>query len=461
MPRLYKLVLEMRRMLLVLLLFAGVVVDRAAAQNPAPRDFPLDSITIEGNRILSVSAITAATGLKLGQPANTAVFDAARDRLIASGYFDRVGYQYKPAKQGAGYAITFEVQEIETLYPIRIDGLPASTEDITAHLKSKDPLFTGKMPGTEQVINRTANEIQQYFESKGQHVEVGGKVVAPAPQTFIVDFTPKRGLPAVSAVSFEGSKLIPAVDLHNKIAEVAFGQPFTEDGFRALLQTQIVPLYEAKGHMHVTFPKITTQPSTQVTGVDVTVTIDEGVEYKLTRVAVRGTSREEAERILKNARLPQQTVANFDDVIQAAKRVEESLHHQGFLDANVSTDKTVDEAAKSVAFFIVVNAGPAYTFGRLTVNGLGLDGEAAIRKMWGVRQGDKFPQGYGDYFLSKVKEEGIFDNLGDTRASQDVDHKTHVIDVTLDFLEARPEQNVRKPGQQPAQVGLPPDLPPI
>jgi len=461
MPRLYKLVIEMRRMLLVLLLFAGIAGAQSAPSAQTTRDFPLDSITIDGNRILSVSAIAAATGLTLGQPANTSVFDAARDRLIASGYFDKVGYQYRPAKEGSGYAITFEVQEIETLYPIRIDGLPASIEDITAYLKTRDPLFTGRMPGTEQVINRTANEIQQYLESMGRPLDVAGKVVAPAPQTFIVDFTPKRGLPAVSTVSFEGSKLIPAIDLHNKIAEVAFGQPFTENGFRGLLQTQIVPLYEAKGHMHVTFPKIATKPSTDVDGVDVTVIIDEGPEYKLTRVAVRGTSPEEGERILKNAKLPQQTVANFDDVIQAAARVLESLHRQGFLDARVTTDKTVDEAAKSVAFFIVVDSGAAYTFGKLTVNGLGLDGEAAIRKMWGVRTGDKFPQGYGDYFLSQVRAQGIFDHLGDTRASQDINRQTHIVDITLIFLTARPDQNVTKPGQQPGQIGLPSDLPPI
>ena len=450
MPRPYNIVLAMTRICLVLLLFAGLSAGRGIAQTaPVPqaaRDFPLDSITIEGNRILSTAAITAASGLKPGQTANSSVFDAARDRLIASGYFDMVAYRYKPAKDGAGYAVTFEVQEIETLYPIRIDGLPATVDEIVAYLKSIDPLFMGKMPGTPQVIRRTADEIRQYLESKGQKADVTGKVVSPAPETFIVDFMPQRGLPVVASVAFEGSKLIPAVDLHNKIAEVAFGQPFTEDGFRGLLESQIVPLYEAKGHMHVTFPKMTTKPAADVTGIDVTVTIDEGTEYKLTRVAVRGTNPEEGARLLKNAKLPQLTIANFDEVIQAAKRVEGSLRKQGFLDARVTTDKSINEAEKSVAFFIVVDAGPAYTFGKLTVNGLGLDGEAAIRKMWGLRPGDKFPQGYGDYFLDKVKEEGIFDNLGDTKANQSVNADLHIVDVTLDFKYGPPKQKPRDQG---------------
>ena len=441
----------MPRILFVLLLFAGVVAAQTLPPKTTARDFPLDSIAIEGNRILSTAAITAASGLKRGETANAAVFDAARDRLIASGYFDMVAYQYKPAKDGAGYAVTFEVQEIDTLYPIRIDGLPATVDEITAFLKSKDPLFTGKMPGTPQVIRRTADEIQRYLESKGHpggggNVEVAGKMIAPAPETLVIDFTPRRGLPAVSAVSFEGSKLISAVDLHNKISEVAFGQPFTQEGFRALLQSQIVPLYEAKGYMRVTFPKIVTAPSTDVTGVDVTVTIDEGSLYKLDRVAVFGKSPAESARILRTAKLPQMTVANFDDVIQAAARVQDSMRHQGFLDARVTTDKKRDDVKKTVEFFLVVEAGPVYKFGKLTVNGLGLDGEAAIRKLWSVKPGEPFPYGYGDYFLSKVKEEGFFDNLGDTKATPDIDLKTHVVDMTLDFKSGPPKADApRKP----------------
>jgi outer membrane protein insertion porin family len=453
----------MPRISLVLLLFAALIPATTRAQtaarkttpkttSPPPatpvatRDFPIDSIAIEGNRIHSAEAITAASGLKRGEPGSAAVFDAARDRLIASGYFDMVAYRFKPA-EASGYAVTFEVQEIETLYPIRIDGLPATAQGITGFLKTQDPLFTGKMPGTQQVLRRTAAEIEKYLESKGHADKVAAKVITTAPERFEVDFTPIRGLPAVSAVSFEGSKVIAAVDLHNKISEVAFGQPFTEQGFRALLESQISPLYESKGYMHVTFPKLATEPSTEVTGVDVKVTVDEGVEYKLTRVAVAGRSASESARILKTAKIPQMTVANFDEVRSAATRVQDSMRHQGYLDARVTTDKKLDEEKKTVEFFLVVETGPAYTFGKLTVEGLGLDGEAAIRKMWSVKPGDAFPYGYGDFFLSKVKEEGIFDNLGDTKAKPDINADTHVVDVTLDFKGAPAKAKTpRRPG---------------
>jgi outer membrane protein assembly factor BamA len=442
----------MARISLVLLLFAGIL-SPLAAQTPtaksaaAPRNFPVDSITIEGNRI-PAAAIIQASGLKRGETGNIAIFDAARDRLIASGYFDSVGYKYKPSATG-GYEVTFDVQEVTMFYPIRVDALPVSTADITAYLKTKDPLFTGaKMAATKQVLERAVSDVEQYLAVRGHAEKVAGKVTAISPDHLVIDFTPIRGLPAVAYVTFEGSKIIDAPTLHNKINEVAFGQPFSEERFRALLESQITPLYEAKGYMRVTYPKIASSPSADVTGVDVKVTIDEGGEFKLARVAVAGKSPAESARILKSAKIPQMTVANFEEVKQAAVRVQESMRHQGFLDAVVTTDRSVDDEKKTVEFFLIVEPGPAYTFGRLTVNGLGLDGEAAIRKLWSLKTGDAFPQGYPDYFVSKVKEDGYFDNLGDTKANPSIDADTHVVDVSLDFKGApsKPKAPIRQDG---------------
>ena len=169
---------------------------------------------------------------------------------------------------------------------------------------------------------------------------------------------------------------------------MAFGQPFSDDGFRALLQSQIVPLYEAKGYMHVTFPKITTSPSTDVTGVDVNVTVDEGAEYKLTRVAVFGRSPEESARILKTAKLP----GNDGRELRRSEagcdaRAAGIMRQQGFLDARVTTDKKLDEEKKTVELLLVVEPGPSISFGKLTVNGLGLDGENGDSQDVGLETG--------------------------------------------------------------------------
>jgi outer membrane protein insertion porin family len=424
---------------MVLLLFAPFL----AAQN---RTFPVDSIAIEGNRILTAAAIVRATGLKVGDPGDSNAFDAARDRLLASGYFETVAYRYKPAA-AAGYQITFEIKEMAALYPIRVEALAVSTADVNAYLKSKDPLFIGRMPGTKPAIDRTAREIELMLDGKQ---EVAGRVVATAPEQFEIEFTPRRGLPVVATVVFEGSKAISAVDLRNKIAEVAFGQPFTDAGFRVFLDNQVRPTYEAKGYMRVKFTKITTAPSEKFQGLDVRVELEEGPQYKMSGVTVRGGEPSEYPHILKLAKLPKMTIADFDQIRDGTTRVKEGMHHEGYLDADVNVDKDINDAEKTVAAVLVLEPGPLYTFRTLTVKGLGLDGEAAIRKMWSVKTGDPFPQEYPNYFLSKVKEEALFDNMGDMKADPDIDRKAHVVDVTLDFKYAPfAPKAPRRPDQSP------------
>ena len=172
-----------RRISLILLLFAGLA---SFAQEPKKvsggddpaHEFPVVSITVEGNRILPAAGIIAASGLKTGVNAGGAAFDAARDRLLATGYFETVACRYKPSDKDPGYEVSFEVQEIEPLYSLRIEALPLTVQEAVNYLKSEDPLFTGRIPGTEQVLQRTARGIEKYLASKGKPQTVAGKIVS-------------------------------------------------------------------------------------------------------------------------------------------------------------------------------------------------------------------------------------------------------------------------------------------
>jgi len=92
-----------------------------------------------------------------------------------------------------------------------------------------------------------------------------------------------------------------------------------------------------------------------------------------------------------------------------------------------------------------IDEGPQFLFGTLTVEGLDLNGEAAIRKMWTHQPATPYNPEYPDYFLHHVRDEGLFDNLGETRAETKIDDKTHTVDVTLFFKYAPTPVNRKKP----------------
>ena len=77
---------------------------------------------MEGNHVYTAEQIFAVAGLRVGQKAGKAEFDAARDKLEATGAFDNVSYRFAPSKDNEGYDATYEVAEVGQLYPVRFDG---------------------------------------------------------------------------------------------------------------------------------------------------------------------------------------------------------------------------------------------------------------------------------------------------------------------------------------------------
>jgi len=79
----------------------------AAKKSTPPAKWPIESLAVEGLHTYTREQVLAVTGLKIGQVAGKPEFDAARDKLVACGAFETVGYKFVAATQGKGYAATF------------------------------------------------------------------------------------------------------------------------------------------------------------------------------------------------------------------------------------------------------------------------------------------------------------------------------------------------------------------
>ena len=95
--------------------------------------------------------------------------------------------------------------------------------------------------------------------------------------------------------------------------------------------------------------------------------------------------------------------------------------------------REIRDEDQTVNLAVNIDRGPQFTLGKLDIQGLDLIGEPAVRKMWKIEPGQPFQDGYPESFLNRVREEGIFDNLGKTRAESNIDEATHTVDVTLFF----------------------------
>ena len=235
-------------------------------------------------------------------------------------------------------------------------GLPVKTAEIDAWLKSKDPLYGPQLPATAELLDRYTKLVQEFVAGKNQTEKVAGKLLPTGPNQFAVIFRSSKPLPTIAQVIHRQPGAASTL-LQNRISEVAIGFPYSESGFRTLLDHAIRPLYDARGRVAVAFPKVTTDKARDVDGLAVTVEVEEGPEFKLGEVALAGNFAPKSAELLKVAKFTPGTVANFDDVMQGVERIRKRLNRQGYMHAETTIERALNDKTKVVNVTIRITEG--------------------------------------------------------------------------------------------------------
>ncbi len=417
----------------------------AASAQPATPVFALESLRIEGNTRIPEEKIVAVSGLKIGSPATKEDFDAARARLLATGAFESVGYEFKPSAAHTGYDGRFEVVEVDQLFPYRFEDLPVSDDALRAALRKQEPLLEDKIPATAPVIDRYIKAIEAFTGGR----QITGKPNYDIPGQLTIVFRPRDTRSNIAEVRFTGNDVLPSALLVKTLSEVAIGVPYGEVTMRLLLDSSIRPLYDARGRIRAEFPQVTAEKSIKpdVDGVVVTIAVIEGASYNLGSVRFAGVAAADTRELQGAANYQADDIVNFDEIKAGLERIYHRYKNLGYLRVNGHVDRDVHDKEHTVDLVVTIDPGPQFAMGKLDIMGLDITTEPAIRRSWGLEAGAPFQPEYPDNFLKDVRDQGIFDNLGKTRAETQIDEKANTVVVTLYFSGGAPETSKRRDAQ--------------
>lgn len=403
----------------------------------APKEPPpgvLHAVTVKGNHLYSSEGIVQASGLRMGQRVTAQMIEASRLKILGTELFDNVsdGYKFSGGATPA-YDVTFEVVENQQLFPMRFERLgDVSAEKAQQYLREHVELYSDRIPGTEGVLRRYTAAVQELVSKTHPEIKVRAQVSNDDPKQLAVLFTSNAPAPTIAQVVVTGNQAIDTGTILRAVNQVAIGVPVSDTRIKMILDGAIKPLYAAKGYTAVSFPKVETEPSTANLGVVLKVAIQEGPTFKFGAIRFRGNGVDE-EEIRSNIPFKPGQIFNSDQVDNFRLDLVRRMKRRGLLDANITTETQPDDTKRLVNVAYNITPGSVYNFERLDIRGLDITTEPVIAKLWGEKPGKPFNPEYPDFFLKRVQEQGLFDNLGNTQSDYTADTSTHNVTVHLYF----------------------------
>ena len=398
----------------------------------------LHTITIEGAHLYNPADIARLTGLRIGQRITGPALESARQGLLALELFNNVSQQFRySAGAVPAYDVTFALTENEQTFPLRFDRLGVSDDTIRAYLKTHVPLYADRIPATDAVLKRYTTAVDDALAQAHAPTKVRAQVSNDDPKQLTVLFASAAPAQNISRVIVSGNQAIDTGTILRAVNQVAVGVPLSDSRLKLILDGAIKPLYAAKGFAAVTFPKIDTEPSTANLGVVVKVQIQEGPQFKFGAVRFHGNGIDE-EEIRSAIPFKPGQLFNGDLVDSFRTELTRRMHRRGLLDATIANETQPDDAHRVVAVTYDVTPGAIYNFRQLDIHGLDSTTEPIVSKLWGEKPGKPFNPEYPEFFLKRLGEQNLFENLNDTRSDYHSDPSTHTVTVSLYFKGGQP-----------------------
>src|SRR5713101_6926207 len=148
----------------------------ASSQTAPVATAPLREIRTEGLKSVSEAQVAVISGLQPGAQTGKDDLQAAADKLVQSGLFAKVRYDFQSRPDGL--VVTFHVEEAARV-PAYFDNLPwFADSELNDAIRAKLPFYDGSLPEAGTVVDQAADAVSQFLVTHGLQAAVEHQVVA-------------------------------------------------------------------------------------------------------------------------------------------------------------------------------------------------------------------------------------------------------------------------------------------
>ncbi len=438
----------MRKMFFTLIASAALVsacvceAPLATAQTAGSGTAELREVKCDGQKKLTEGQIAGLTGLQTGTQVGREDLQKAADKLVASGLFATVKYDFKTRAEGL--TLDFHVTESPRV-PAYYDNFPwFGDSELNDAIRAQLPFFDGTLPEAGNVVDIAADAIHGLLVAHKLDLPVQHQVVGnPLGDGNIQQFTVEGAGLKIASLSFSDAALAANPVVQQHLSEIN-GKPYSRTTIDVFLAEQIRPVYLRQGYLKAKLGppevRLSGPPTAKLPEeLPVYVPVATGDVYHFGDVQWSGNNVISSIALGAYLGLKNGAAANGMEMEAALEQIREEYGRRGYLDATVQPESSFDDAAHTVSYKIAISEGKQYHMGGWVITGISSNGESRVRTTFPIAAGDVFDKiKYEDYLVQlQSHSKDIFgelpvhyDSVGHWLRA---DAAKGTVDVLLDF----------------------------
>jgi outer membrane protein assembly factor BamA len=419
-----------------------VLISSIQAQTAPAATAMLREIRSDGLKSLPEPQVVALTGLQPGTPAGRDDLQAAADKLLQSGLFTKVKYNFQTRTDGV--LVTFHVEEAPRI-PAYFDNLPWFGDvELNDAIRKKLPFYDGTLPNAGAVVDLAADALNEFLVTHGLQAAIEHQALAnPNGEGDVQQFHIEGASLRIFSLQFSDPSLNSSLTVQQQLSELK-GKPYSRMSIDLFLVEQVRPIFQKQGFLRAKLGppevRLTGNPNQKLPEqIPVYIPVTPGAVYRWKGVQWTGNSLFSSITLTGDVALAAGAVADGMTLEAGWDRIREEYAHRGYLDAKIDPVASYDDQAHTVAYAAHVEEGAPYKLGAMVITGLSTAAEKRLRDQWPIPAGELFDKTLYEDFLSKLQTQPA-QVFGDLPVHYDEvghwlqpDPNKSTVDVLLDF----------------------------
>lgn len=395
----------------------------------------IDEIIFRGNRRVPAATLRARVFSHKGDPYDENALERDFMALWNTGFLDDIRCEVTDGEKGK--IITFYVREKKLVRSIDYKGLnTVSQSDVLDEFKKRKVGLSIQSQFDPVVVKRAQVVLQEMLAGHGrQFAMVRGRTRNIPPNsvalTFIVSEGPKV---KIGDIRFDGNKVFSTRRLVRgmKYSRPAgappwfywFHKTYDKDKILADLELNVRTLYQDNGYFYV----VLKEPQTKMTDtkhrwpffffswgrgkrVDVTIPVEEGVQYRLGKFVIRGNKLFKHEQIAPVLQLKTGDVFNLGKVRKSIENFQKLYGAYGYINFTATPDIEPDNKKKVINLALDFEEEKQYFVHRVEFSGNTKTRDKVIRRELMLDEGNIFSSELWDLSVLRVNQLGFFEQI--------------------------------------------------